>query len=52
MFVPLTVGGWIDSVDYGSELLSSGGDKLTVNTYAFKNPNFISQLSKNLEVSV
>ena len=45
-FVPLTVGGWIDSVDYGSELLSSGGDKLTVNTYAFKNPNFISQLSK------
>lgn len=45
-FVPLTVGGWVDSVEYAGKLLSSGGDKLTINTHAVNNPKFITELSK------
>ncbi|MDA9327256.1 imidazole glycerol phosphate synthase cyclase subunit [Flavobacteriaceae bacterium] len=45
-FVPITVGGWIDSVEYASKLLASGGDKISINTHCFKNPKFISELSK------
>jgi cyclase len=31
-FVPLSVGGFIDSLGYGSSLISSGADKLIINT--------------------
>lgn len=45
-FVPLSVGGWINSVEYASSLLSAGGDKLVINSFAYKDPNFITRLSK------
>ena len=45
-FVPLSVGGWINKVDYARELLASGADKIVVNTHAFNNPKFISDLAK------
>lgn len=43
-FVPLSAGGWIDSLDYGKILLKSGADKLVVNTELFNNPKLIKQL--------
>ncbi len=41
VFIPLTVGGGIDSVDFMQELLQSGADKVSVNTAAIKNPELI-----------
>ena len=43
-FVPLSAGGWIDSLDYGKILLKSGADKLVVNTQLYNNPQLIKQL--------
>lgn len=44
-FVPMSVGGWIDSVAYGKELLSLGADKLTINTQAYESPKLIEDLA-------
>ena len=44
-FVPMSVGGWIDSVAYGKELLSLGADKLTINSQAMKSPKLIEDLA-------
>ena len=41
VFVPLTVGGGISSVDDFRELLRSGADKVSVNSAALKNPQLI-----------
>ena len=43
-FVPLTVGGWIDSIDYGSKLISCGADKLLLNTAWYSNINIVTGL--------
>ena len=42
IFIPLTVGGGIDSVDFMRLLLQSGADKVSVNTAALKAPALIS----------
>lgn len=44
-FVPLAVGGFVDSEDYASELLRSGADKIVLNTAIYLNPNLIQSLS-------
>ena len=44
-FVPLSVGGWIDSEDYAQRLLRSGADKLVVNTILFDNPDLVSHFA-------
>ena len=44
-FVPLSVGGWIDSYDYAQRLLRSGADKLVVNTILADDPTLVSRLS-------
>lgn len=44
-FVPLSVGGWICDEDYAEALLSSGADKLVVNTILHTNPQLVTQLS-------
>lgn len=44
--IPFTVGGGISSVEDVSVLLQNGADKISVNTAAFRNPQLISQLSK------
>ncbi len=44
--IPFTVGGGISSIDDVSILLENGADKISVNTSAFKNPEFIGKLAK------
>ena len=46
VFVPITVGGAIRSVDDGRKLLGAGADKLAINSAAIRNPDLIDQLSK------
>lgn len=45
-FVPLSAGGWIMDIDYARTVLANGADKLTVNSYAFTNPVFITELAQ------
>ena len=42
-FVPLTVGGWVDSIEEVRKLLRLGADKVTVNTEAVRRPALISE---------
>ena len=44
-FMPLTLGGGIKSVDDINKLLSIGADKISINTIALKNPDFIKEAS-------
>lgn len=46
VFIPLTVGGGVRSVDDANELLRSGADKVAVNTAAVANPSLISDISR------
>ena len=41
IFIPFTVGGGIDSVDFMRELLHNGAEKVSLNTSALKNPELI-----------
>ena len=41
VFMPLTVGGGIRSIDDIRELLNAGTDKVSINTAAVKNPEFV-----------
>ncbi len=41
VFIPLTVGGGIDSVDFMQELLQSGADKVSLNTAVLNKPSLI-----------
>lgn len=43
--IPFTVGGGISSADDARKLLSSGADKVTVNTSAFQNPDLIGEIA-------
>lgn len=45
VFVPLTVGGGIRSVDDVESLLASGADKVSVNTAALDNPALIEEIA-------
>lgn len=44
-FMPLGYGGGIKSVDDAKAVFDIGFEKITVNTHAMENPNFISQLA-------
>lgn len=44
-FVPLAAGGWIDSEQYGADLIKNGADKLVINTIAHTNPQLVKTLS-------
>ncbi len=46
IFMPLTVGGGINSVDDIRLLLNAGADKTSINTAAVKNPNLIREASE------
>jgi cyclase len=45
IFIPLTVGGGIKSVDDATRILRSGADKVAINTSALKNPKIISEIA-------
>lgn len=45
IFIPLTVGGGVRNVEDVQMLLSSGADKIAINTAAIKDPELISRLS-------
>jgi imidazole glycerol-phosphate synthase subunit HisF len=45
-FMPLTFGGGIRSLEDIRQLIHNGADKITINTIAIENPDFISKSSK------
>ncbi len=46
VFIPLTVGGGIRTLEDIYKLLQVGCDKISINSHAIKNPNFINEASK------
>jgi cyclase len=46
VFIPMTVGGGIRSVEDATHLLRSGADKVAVNTAAIANPGLISDIAR------
>ena len=47
LFIPLTAGGGIRSLDDFYNLLRAGADKISINTHAVKNPNIINEAAKS-----
>ena len=47
VFIPLTVGGGIRTLDDIRTLLNAGADKVSINTAAVKNPCFINEAAEN-----
>jgi imidazole glycerol-phosphate synthase subunit HisF len=46
IFIPLTVGGGLRTIDDIRNVLRAGADKVVINTAAIKNPDFIKEASK------
>ncbi len=47
VFIPLTVGGGVDSIADIRALLNAGADKVSINTAGVKNPSFIAEASQH-----
>ena len=46
VFIPITAGGGIRSINDINNILRAGADKVAINTYAIKNPTFITEAAK------
>lgn len=46
IFIPVTYGGGINSLDLAREYLLNGADKISINSNAYTNPNLITKTSK------
>jgi cyclase len=46
VFIPLTVGGGIQSLENIKKLLRAGADKISINSSAVQNPDFVNQASE------
>ena len=46
VFIPITVGGGIRSINDAERLLAAGADKVAINSAALQNPNLINELSR------
>jgi cyclase len=46
VFMPLTVGGGIQTMDDIRDLLNAGSDKVSINSAACRNPDFVSQAAR------
>ena len=46
IFIPITVGGGLRSLDDINKVLRAGADKVSINTAAISNPSFISEASR------
>ena len=46
VFVPLTVGGGISTIEDFATMLRAGADKVSVNSAALKNPELIAQIGR------
>ncbi|MCX7770105.1 MAG: imidazole glycerol phosphate synthase subunit HisF [Proteobacteria bacterium] len=46
VFMPLTVGGGIKTIEDIRRLLKAGADKVSINTWAVQNPEFVKEASK------
>ena len=46
IFVPITVGGGIRTIEDVTKILNSGADKVSINTEAIKNPGIISEVAR------
>ncbi len=46
VFIPLTVGGGIGGIDAIRKILRAGADKVSINTAAVKNPDFVKESSE------
>ena len=44
-FVPLSVGGWIKTVDDATEMIRRGADKVIINSAAYENENLINSIA-------
>ena len=47
IFIPLTVGGGLRTIDDIKSVLRAGADKVSINTAAISNPDFIKKASRN-----
>tara|TARA_X000000950_G_scaffold289404_1_gene412954 strand:- start:20498 stop:21307 length:810 start_codon:yes stop_codon:yes gene_type:complete len=45
-FLPLTVGGWIETIEEIRQILMIGADKIIINTKAFKQPEFLEKSAR------
>ena len=50
-FVPLSVGGGVRTIQNITDLLLAGADKISINTAAVKNVDFV-EASKNMDLNV